>query len=94
MIKLSSNKYGCVNLDSKYLHSIIERLALDVVEKKDLVKIDFDTKKNSLKKVELFFNKNTNISLVEQKNLYDQILFTLSMQFGISNSLVIFSYES
>lgn len=65
MIKLLLNKYGCVNLDFKYFYFIIERLALDVVEKKDLVKIDFDIKKNSFKKVELFFNKNINILLVE-----------------------------
>ncbi|MDE5767495.1 MAG: hypothetical protein K2H56_02995 [Malacoplasma sp.] len=94
MVKLSTNKYGVITLDEKRIRSVIEKLIFDVVDKKSLIKIDFDIKKGSLKKVEIFLNKNSEISIEEQKILYNQIMFMLLMHFGINNSLVIFSYEN
>lgn len=94
MIKLSNNKYGFITLDEKRIRSVIEKLIFDVVDKKDLFKIDFNIKKGCLKKVEIFLNKNCQISIDDQKILYNQIMFMLLMHFGISNSLVIFSYEN
>ncbi|MDE7088162.1 MAG: hypothetical protein K2O19_01350 [Malacoplasma sp.] len=94
MVRLSTNKYGVITLDEKRIRSVIEKLIFDVVDKKSLIKIDFDIKKGSLKKVEIFLNKNSEISIEDQKILYNQIMFMLLMHFGINNSLVIFSYES
>ncbi|MDE5545385.1 MAG: hypothetical protein K2N92_02000 [Malacoplasma sp.] len=94
MLKLSTNKYGVITLDEKRIRSVIEKLIFDVVDKKSLIKIDFDIKKGSLKKVEIFLDKNSDISIEDQKMLYNQIMFMLLMHFGISNSLVIFSYEN
>ena len=94
MIKLASNKIGSIHLDEKYLLSIMKKLILDVVDEKDLIKIDLDIKKNNIKKIEVFFKKSCNIEIIEQKNLYNQIEFTVSMHFGISNNLIIFSYEN
>ncbi|MDE5949570.1 MAG: hypothetical protein K2J02_01250 [Malacoplasma sp.] len=94
MVRLSTNKYGVITLDEKRIRSVIEKLIFDVVDKKSLIKIDFDIKKGSLKKVEIFLNKNSEISIEDQKILYNQIMFMLLMHFGINNSLVIFSYEN
>ena len=94
MVRLSTNKYGVITLDEKRIRSVIEKLIFDVVDKKSLIKINFDIKEGSLKKVEIFLNKNSEISIEDQKILYNQIMFMLLMHFGINNSLVIFSYES
>ncbi|MDE6082754.1 MAG: hypothetical protein K2F52_02630, partial [Malacoplasma sp.] len=85
MLKLSTNKYGVITLDEKRIRSVIEKLIFDVVDKKSLIKIDFDIKKGSLKKVEIFLDKNSDISIEDQKMLYNQIMFMLLMHFGISN---------
>lgn len=94
MIKISANKYGTIMLEEECLKNSIKQCLLDIVSESKMIGIDLEIKKNILKKVEVFFKKSSNISLDEQKSLYDQITFLLSMKYGINNSLIIFSYEN
>lgn len=94
MIKISSNKYGSIQIEDECLKNSIKDCLLEVVSENKLIDISLDVKKNSLKKVEVSFKKNSKISLNEQKILYDQITFLLSMRYGIGNSLIIFNYEN
>lgn len=94
MIKISGNKYGSIFLEEKCLKNSIMKCLLELVSESKMIGIDLEIKKNILKKVEVFFKKSSNISLEEQKILYDQITFLLSMKYGINNSLIIFSYEN
>lgn len=94
MIKISSNKYGSIQLDENNLKENIKKCLVDLLSKKTFIKILLEIKKNSLKKVEIFFKNSSNISLEDEKILYDQLTFLLSMRYGIKNSLIIFNYEN
>lgn len=94
MIKISSSKYGSIQLEEKCLKKNIKKCLLDILSNKTFVDIILEIKKNSLKKVEIFFKKSSNISLEDEKILYDQLTFLLSMRYGITNSLIIFNYEN
>lgn len=94
LIKFCSNKYGSIQIEEQCLKNSIKKCLLDIVSESKLINIDLDIKKNSLKKVEVSFKKNLKISFDEQKSLYDQITFLLSMRYGINNSLIIFNYEN
>ncbi len=94
MIKINSNKYGTIQIEDNCLKKNIKDSIVEVISEKKLVNIVFEIKKNILKKVEIFFKKSTNLSMDDQKSLYDQITFLLSMRYGINNSLIIFNYEN
>lgn len=94
MIKISSNKYGSVQLSENSLKRNIKKCLVPVISEDKKLNIVLEIKKNILKKVEVFLKKCWNISLDEQKNLYEQITFLLSMKYGINNSLIIFNYEN
>lgn len=94
MVKILSNKYGVIQIEDECIKKdIVQSLEL-VINKSDLIKIELFTKKANLSKIEVYFKKNSKISQIEQKNLYDNILFLLSSNYGINNSLIVFNYEN
>ncbi|MCF0217824.1 MAG: hypothetical protein HUJ42_02140 [Malacoplasma sp.] len=94
MIKLSTNKFGAINLDEKFLKELITKIILDSIDSALFSKLYLEIKKNNLKKVEVFFKKNNSITSIEESNIHNQIQFVLTMHFGLFNSLIVFSYES
>lgn len=94
MIKISNTKYGSIKLTEQSLIKRVKECLLETIPEKKINNITVDIKKNSLKKIEIFLKKTCDISIDDEKNLYEQVTFLLSMRYKISNSLIIFNYEN
>ncbi|MBD5445758.1 MAG: hypothetical protein HDR31_00380 [Mycoplasma sp.] len=94
MIKISTNKMGNVYIKSSFLKDVIKSIIIQYINEKKIIDIDFDIKRNSLKLINIKLIKENNWSREEQKNLIDDISFTLSSKYQITNKVITFMYEN
>lgn len=94
MIKISTNKMGNIYIKSTLLKNVIKSIIVQYINEKKLIDIDLDVKRNNLKFINIKLNKETNWSREEQKNVIDDISFTLSSKYQITNKVITFMYEN